>query len=430
MKKTLQSLLAALCFFCTVSAQPTTGLVAYWPMNGNFNDAGPNALNGTNNLATVAANNIGTANTAMAFVNPATTASSNVVNQYGFHPINSLVNFGSGASFTISFNVYFNSPFVGNGGIYDNNLNTGGYGCYFVLVGGFHQINFNWRGQNVQTLNGAAPLATWLNICCVATTTSTSIYVNGVLNATKNIIGTATPNYQLTGRWGTMTAFGFYPAPYNYNGFNGKIDEFRTYNRVLTAAEIAALSSFALPVKLTSFTAQKSNTNITLQWQTDYEQNSSHFNIQRSTDGINFTTIGTVQAKGSTSLLSQYQFTDNTTNITTAKTIFYRLQQIDKDGRSQTSNTLLVKMETDNKLLTLLQNPVINDLHIHVSMLQKQNVQLVITDAAGRAATAKQINMNAGQTFTALPVQQLTAGTYFITVTASTQKQTLAFIKQ
>ncbi|MBP6024707.1 LamG-like jellyroll fold domain-containing protein [Ferruginibacter sp.] len=409
-------------------AQPTAGLVAYWPMNGNFNDAGPNALNGTNIAATATTNSLGAANAAMAFVNPFS-GSPNMVNQYGTHPINSLLNFAAGASFTLSFNVYVNSPFVSAGGIYDNNLNASGYGAYFWQGFGFSQIVFNWRNASVLTTNGAIPLATWKNICCVVTPTSTSIYINGVLNATNNVIGTNVPAYPLTGRFGTFSYSG-YPAPNNYNGFNGKIDECRIYNRALTLVEIQQISAL-LPVKLTSFTATKNNTDVVLNWQTEYEQNSSHFNIQRSTDGINFTSISTTPSKGNSSVPTNYQFTDNSVkNLANVKTVFYRLQMVDIDASKVNSGTVPVKLDTDKRELTILQNPTANDLRILFSSSAKEIAQIIITDNSGRQLLTKQIQLNIGTVSTVIPVNSLAAGNYYITVTSTQGKQTKAFLKQ
>ena len=70
MKIFLQTLLAAL-FICTaVTAQPTAGLMAYWRMDGNYVDAGPNFINGTNFASTATTNNKSVANAAMAMQTP------------------------------------------------------------------------------------------------------------------------------------------------------------------------------------------------------------------------------------------------------------------------------------------------------------------------------------------------------------------------
>jgi Concanavalin A-like lectin/glucanases superfamily/Secretion system C-terminal sorting domain len=427
MKKMLLFSISIVLLTCTM-AQPTAGLVAYWNMNGNFTDFGPNGINGTNINATATTNVQGAVNTAMAFVNPYS-ANPNMVNQYATHPINSLLNFAAGASFTLSFNIYFNSPFVGNGGLYDNNLNASGYGAFFWQPSGVPQVNFNWRNASVGTTSGALTLATWKNICCVATPTSTSIYINGVLNATNNVIGTNVPTYPLVGRFGTMSFTG-YAAPNNYNGFNGKIDEMRIYNRALTAAEITSLAAIVLPIKLHSFTATKNNDDVLLQWQTEYEQNSSHFDIQRSTDGVNFNTIATTPAKGNTGTQSLYQFTDNTTkSLAAVKTVFYRLQMVDKDASKENSAVVSIKLNTEQKELMVLQNPVTNNLQLQFYIQQKQATSISITNATGSLVFTQQMVLNAGTISTTIPVKNLPAGNYYITLTNTQGKQTKAFVK-
>lgn len=420
MKKILLYAITVFCISYTI-AQPTAGLVAYWPMNGNFTDAGPYAINGSSIGATATTNSSGTANTAMAFNNPTST-----VVQYGTHPINANLNFGASQDFSISFSTFANSPFVHNGGFYDNNLNHGGYGIWFWNSAGFPQIYFNYRNGATGTTNGAFQLGVWTKVCCVREGSALRIYINGVLNVT-GTVGTMTPTYTYTGRFGTM----FYglQSPQEYNGGNEKLDEFRIYNRALTPAEIMTLAT--LPVKLSNFTATKNNADVLLQWQTEYEQNSSHFNIQRSIDGINFSTITTVQAKGNSSLISNYQFTDNTAkNLANVKTVFYRLEMVDIDTRKENSSTVTVKLDADKKELTILQNPTGNDLRIQFSSSVKEIAHLAITDAAGKQLLTKQIQINIGTVSTAIPVNALAAGNYYITVTSTQGKQTKAFLKQ
>ena len=153
MKHLLFTTAIAIFFSTLVKAQPTVGLVAYWSMNGNFNDAGTNAINGTNVGATATTNNVGTANAAMNFSNPVST-----VVQYGSHPVNANLNFGTAQDFSICFSVFANSPFVHNGGFYDNNLNYSGPGVWFWNSGGFPQVQFNFKNGSVGTTNGAFPL--------------------------------------------------------------------------------------------------------------------------------------------------------------------------------------------------------------------------------------------------------------------------------
>ena len=141
-RKTLLQFFLLSSFICmfinTAHAQiPTSGLVAYWPLNGNFNDAGPNSINGTNVGATATADKLNAANNAIDFNNPTST-----VNQYGTHPVNSNLNFSLAQNFSISFLFYLKSPFVHTVGFYDNNLNYAGYGAFLWLSGGNYQLVF------------------------------------------------------------------------------------------------------------------------------------------------------------------------------------------------------------------------------------------------------------------------------------------------
>lgn len=424
MQKHLLTAMAVLCF-AFAAAQPTSGLVAYWPMNGNFNDAGPNALNGTNvGGITAVANKNGVAGNAMEFSNPSVTATN--VAQYALLPTSSLLNFSGTQNFSIVFWMYL-APVIHPCGLYENNLNTAGPGVWMWTANGFPQIQFNYKNASIGTPNGAITTGGWYNVACIRNNGSLTTYINGSLSIS-GPEGLSTPTYPIQARFGTMSSTTF-PPSYNYHGLNGRLDEMRVYNRALTAAEI--LGIVTLPVKLTSFTAAVNNGDVQLNWQTQYEINSSHYNVQRSMDGVTFSTIGTVQARGNTTTASDYRFTDNTVKqIISSKTVYYRLQPADKDGRTELSSIVSVKYTVAATLLTLLQNPAVNDLRIQVSLKQKENVHLVITDAMGRAATVKQLTMSAGQSFTALPVQLLAKGTYHITITAGTEKQTLAFMKE
>lgn len=424
MKKILLITITALCISYAI-AQPTAGLVAYWPMNGNFNDAGPNALNGTNNGATATTNKNGQANSAMSFSNPSPSATT--VNQFVLLPTSSLLNFSGTQNFSIVFWMYINSPVLHANGLYENNLNTAGMGVWMWNNGGL-KIQFNYKNLSINTPVGAFTTDGWYNVACVRNNGTLSTYVNGALSAS-GPEGTTAPTYPIQARFGTMSSTTFPPSN-NYNGLTGRLDEMRVYNRALTLTEIQQIYAL-LPVKLSSFTATKNNTDVVLSWQTEYEQNSSHFDVQRSTDGINFTTISTVPAKGNSSLPTNYQFTDNTAkDLANIKTVFYRLQMVDIDASRVNSGTVPVKLDTDKRELTILQNPTGNDLRIQFSSSAKEIAHIIITDNNGRQLLTKQIQLNIGTVSTVIPVNVLAAGNYYITVTSTQGKQTKAFLKQ
>jgi hypothetical protein len=130
--KKITTLLSTLAIMAHVFSQTTVGMVAYYPLNGNCTDAGPNNISATNFGATATTNRAGQANSAMNFANPSST-----VPQYVTHAVNANTSFGTNQNFTIAFAVFANSPFVHTGGFYDNNLNYGGPGVWFWNSNGF-----------------------------------------------------------------------------------------------------------------------------------------------------------------------------------------------------------------------------------------------------------------------------------------------------
>jgi len=411
MNKFLPTLMAALFIFTTAFAQPTAGLMAYWRMDGNYVDAGPNFINGTNSGSTATTNNKAVANTAMAYANPAAT-----VVQYATHPVNANLSFGTNQDFTIDFSMLTTSqPHAG--GIYDNNLNYGGPGVFMWNSNGFQQLVFNFKNASALTTNGALPLNVWKHVACVRAGAVTRIYINGVLNVTA-APGTTAPVYSFPARFGTMFFNGF--SPPQYNGHNGKIDEFRIYNRALTALEILQLSSVALPVKLTSFTAVNNNYRIKLEWETQYEQNSKHYTIQRSTDGVNFTDIDKVSAAGTSNVPLSYNYTDVLpVMLQNVPTVFYRLQSVDIDGQFSNSQVVAVHLNKKDVQLLVFPNPVKEVLQVQTNGITGQ-ATLSITDAAGRQLYTRDIILEQGSNSMPVNIAQFSSGIYYVRLSNGT----------
>jgi hypothetical protein len=110
------------------------------------------------------------------------------------------------------------------------------------------------------------------------------------------------------------------------------------------------------PVHLISFSGNKISNTVQVKWTTTNEVNNSHFNVQRSVNATNFTTIGKVLGKGSMAGINNYAFTDTATPNTT---LYYRLQQVDVDGKTTLSAMVVIKNEhTPNTMLSIYPNPI------------------------------------------------------------------------
>lgn len=398
--------LAGIFFVAHSLAQPTLGLVAYWNMNGNYLDNGPYAIHGTNFSSTVTTNNRGVANSAMNYANPSST-----VVQYATHPINSNVNFGAAQDFTIDFSVLTSSqPHAG--GIYDNNLNYSGPGVFMWNANGFPQLVFNFKNGSALTTNGALPLNVWKHVACVRAGAVTKIYINGVLNVT-SAPGTSTPVYNYPARIGSMFYAGF--SPPQYNGHNGKIDELRIYNRALTDLEIIGLSVYALPIKISSFTGVAQGNKVVLNWQTMYEQNSSHFVVQRSTDGIHFNDIANVTATGNSNEGNNYTYTDLPgPAVQMQRNVYYRLQVVDKQGKFIYTDILPLQLGKTDMQLLLSPNPVRNILTVQTGEGLSGAASLLITDASGKPVYKQELKMQAGANSIPVNIALLPPGIYYL----------------
>lgn len=108
-----------------------------------------------------------------------------------------------------------------------------------------------------------------------------------------------------------------------------------------------------LPVTLLSFTASVQGASVVLNWQAANEVNSSYYVVERSADGRNFTALETVKDRGNTASINRYSVTDK---LPLDGTGYYRLKQVDKDGKLVYSKTRKIVFERAKQLL-LYPNP-------------------------------------------------------------------------
>lgn len=118
---------------------------------------------------------------------------------------------------------------------------------------------------------------------------------------------------------------------------------------------IEAVYSSTLPVYLTSFSCISNEHSNILQWQTSNEVNTQAFDMERSTDGIHFSAIGSVTAASSNGT-NLYSYTDHSM---LHQEYFYRLKMIDQDGSFTYSKIIKTGTGSTGKL-TVFPNPVTN----------------------------------------------------------------------
>ncbi len=173
-----------------------------------------------------------------------------------------------------------------------------------------------------------------------------------------------------------------------------------------------------LPVDFEYFTAipDMNLTSVQLNWATSMEKNASHFSIEKSTDGRNYSEAGVVFAAGNSSNLIRYSFTDNNISASNATVIYYRLRSIDYDGSSELSQVRSIRLSKENgKGISILAypNPVTSELQVTIpASWNGKKVNYQVYNNNGQAVI-KKLGVMASQTET-LSVQTLTPGIYII----------------
>jgi hypothetical protein len=172
-------------------------------------------------------------------------------------------------------------------------------------------------------------------------------------------------------------------------------------------------SSPVLPVSLLSFTAQKVNDKALLKWATASEQNTSHFEIQRSIDGTSFSSIGNLPASGNSASVKQYQYSSDI-KLLRATFIYYRIKMVDIDNRVVLSPVAAIK-NTDNKIvLKLYPQPLTTRSFLDIDNAGYYNMQLFNTEGK-LIQDWSRIFISPQQPFN-IYTKKMNAGIYFLQV--------------
>jgi len=127
----------------------------------------------------------------------------------------------------------------------------------------------------------------------------------------------------------------------------------------ITRSSISGLNN-PLPVELIYFTSEKNDDKVLLKWGTQVEINNDYFEIQRSTNNLDWYALGQVAGFGTTIAEQHYSYTDYElpTDATNTSAYFYRLKQVDFDGSHSFSDVETVYLDNirDQKL-SIYPNP-------------------------------------------------------------------------
>jgi fibronectin-binding autotransporter adhesin len=172
-------------------------------------------------------------------------------------------------------------------------------------------------------------------------------------------------------------------------------------------------NSTPLPVELTDFSAHQKGDNVILAWETSSEHNNDYFEIQKSIDGKKFFALGQVKGAGDTTTPESYSFKDK--SISTGHS-YYRLKQVDFDGASSLSKTVLVDVKTDRFRLSIYPNPTNDYFNIISNISFDQQFKVILFDQVGNAVLEETRSQVAAFEYVQIDVNALPSGSYVLQI--------------
>ncbi len=179
-----------------------------------------------------------------------------------------------------------------------------------------------------------------------------------------------------------------------------------------------------LPVQLIRFTAIKMNKDVTLNWTTVSELNNKGFEIQSSVDGYNYHAIGFVKGMNNSNTLKNYNFIDyNPFQKSENNIIYYRLKQIDFDGKFNYSKVVSVSnSNNDDNQFEVFPNPFNQSFTVLFNNENANPAVVEIIDIQGKIiATRKIETINGLNSYSMDDLANLNAGIYFVKLTVNEQ---------
>jgi hypothetical protein len=279
-------------------------------------------------------------------------------------------------------------------------VSVSGFGTshlYFSSDGGT-----NWN--DIGGVGGTALPDVPANVVMFDPTTTTTIYVGtdlGVFVAQNITTGATQPTwYSYNTGWTDVTmVMDLLVAP------NGKLRG-GTYGKGLWENDMVTGN---LPVTFESFTANPTNNGNQMNWVIGTQENVHHYEVEYSTDGINFSSVGSLPAKTGTSHIT-YSYLHKITNLVNG---YYRIKVVDQDGGVSYSSIEEVKAQAGIVKLTVYPNPTTGNFKIRVPSSIRGNLELSIYDDIGRLVLSERKQIS-GATEIPVDISRFAPGNYQI----------------
>lgn len=202
-------------------------------------------------------------------------------------------------------------------------------------------------------------------------------------------------------------------------------------NNGSTAEQYVPIQLDIVPVRFLGFSATKVDNAALLNWQIENESAKTvSYEIERSTNGVDFVKIATVLAKNNGSSSNAYEITDNgIASLSTASVAYYRVKQIDVDGKFVYTTIKSIRLNSKAMLVGVYPNPVKNNANLTIDITEDKMISLQITDATGKEIRRSQFQVVKGINNKKIEMNGLSAGNYLFKIIAGEEIKTIPVIK-
>jgi hypothetical protein len=207
---------------------------------------------------------------------------------------------------------------------------------------------------------------------------------------------------------------------------NGSDPFTKTTTGITVFSKFSVFSNIGvLPVNFLNIAATVLASNAVISWQVANQQSLRNYVIEKSVDGVTFSSIGTQLPQSGSGLLS-YQFTDNTFT----QNAYYRIVSINLDGTKQYSQQVFLRKENGDNSFLIAPNPVHNSFKLLSNVASTTPLQATLLAADGRVLAFENGNLETVSNGLNTKMQSQAQGIYLIKITAAGSSQILRLVKE
>ncbi len=168
-----------------------------------------------------------------------------------------------------------------------------------------------------------------------------------------------------------------------------------------------------LPVELAHFAGKTEDCKVILDWSTASEVNNRHFVVERSQDGNTFVALDDIDGAGTSFTTNHYQFEDTSP----LPINYYRLKQIDEDGRINYSKTIVIHHNNclqELRVVQLFPNPTQGHLTVRFISGSSEKTTVNILDVYGKTILRQTLEPQIGLNDLLIEIDHLAASVYYL----------------